>query len=121
MIEPVRKLRIFVAMAARLLPGVRCSTLCTVYSSPSWRIVIPGRTCVARIPFAPDAYGILRQALVSAAFLRGAVRAGHNAITARHPQEFDYRRPLVQRSTRRARLGEPVLEERRKRSMRFEI
>src|ERR1700682_5591165 len=62
MIEPVRRLRIFVAMAARLLPGVRCSTLCTVNSSPSWRMVIPGRNCVARILFAPDAYGVLRQA-----------------------------------------------------------
>src|SRR3977135_3517185 len=61
--EPVRKLRIFVAMAARLLPGGRCPTLCTVYSSPSWRMVIPGRNCVARISFAPDAYGILRQAV----------------------------------------------------------
>src|ERR1019366_8612789 len=63
MIEPVRRLRIFVAMAARLLPGVRCSTLCTVNSSPSWRMVIPGRNCVARILFAPDAYGVLRQAV----------------------------------------------------------
>src|SRR5258706_14895590 len=61
--EPVRKLRIFVAMAARLLPGVRCSTLCTVHSTPSWRMVIPGRNCVARISVAPDAYGILRQAV----------------------------------------------------------
>src|SRR6266436_5540634 len=63
MIDPVRKLRIFVAMAARLLPGVRCSTLWTVNSSPSWRMVIPGRNCVARILFAPDAYGVSRQAV----------------------------------------------------------
>src|SRR5579863_6216118 len=63
MIEPVRRLRIFVAMAARLLPGVRCSTLWTVNSSPSWRMIIPGRNCVARILFAPDAYGVLRQAI----------------------------------------------------------
>jgi hypothetical protein len=26
-------------------------------------MVIPGRSCVARIPFAPDAYGDLRQAV----------------------------------------------------------
>src|ERR1700674_1541993 len=63
MIEPVRKLRIFVAMAARLLPGVRCSTACTVYSSPSWRMIIPGRSWVALIPCTPDADGMLRQAL----------------------------------------------------------
>src|ERR1700693_1647480 len=63
MIEPVRRLRIFVAMAARLLPGVRCSTLWTVNSSPSWRVGIPGRSCVARIAYSPDAYGVLRQAL----------------------------------------------------------
>src|SRR5579864_4734400 len=62
MIDPLRRLRIFVAMAARLLPGVRCSTACTEYRSPSWRMVIPGRSCVARISFAPDAYGVLRQA-----------------------------------------------------------
>src|SRR5579864_5356522 len=49
MIEPLRRLRIFVAMAARLLPGVRCSTACTEYRSPSWRMIIPGRNCVARI------------------------------------------------------------------------
>src|SRR5579863_4229304 len=63
MIDPLRRLRIFVAMAARLLPGVRCSTACTEYRSPSWRMIIPGRSCVARISYAPDAYGILRQAV----------------------------------------------------------
>src|SRR5579872_5135716 len=63
MIDPLRRLRILVAMAARLLPGVRCSTACTEYRSPSWRIIIPGRSCVARISYAPDAYGVLRQAV----------------------------------------------------------
>src|SRR3974390_3000666 len=63
MIDPLRRLRIFVAMAARLLPGVRCSTACTEYRSPSWRMIIPGRSCVARIPFSPDTYGVLRQAV----------------------------------------------------------
>src|SRR4029077_2281928 len=63
MIDPLRRLRIFVAMAARLFPGVRCSTACTEYRSPSWRMIIPGRSCVARIRFAPDAYGVLRQAV----------------------------------------------------------
>src|SRR5579872_7041322 len=54
MIDPVRRLRIRVAMAPRLFPGVRWSTLCTVYSSPSWTIIIPGRICVALIR-SPDA------------------------------------------------------------------
>src|SRR5579863_4470544 len=63
MMDPLRRLRILVAMAARLLPGVRCSTACTEYRSPSWRMIIPGRNCVARIFRAPDAYGILRQAV----------------------------------------------------------
>src|SRR3981189_1937905 len=98
--EPVRKLRIFVAMAARLLPGVRCSTLCTVYSSPSWRMVIPGRNCVARISSAPDAYGILRQ----------AVHTGCVPISRRldgtgvgRPRNRKYKRPGIEWSTRRTK------------------
>src|SRR5271163_3785290 len=47
MIAPDFKLRSRVAMAARLLPGVRCSTLNTVYRLPSNWITIPGRSCVA--------------------------------------------------------------------------
>src|ERR1700682_6294005 len=89
MIEPVRKLRIFVAIAARLLPGVRCSTLCTVYNSPSWRMVIPGRTCVARISFAPDAYGILRQAV---RFRCVPASRSPGGPGVRRPRKCDYRR-----------------------------
>src|ERR1019366_6558491 len=117
MIEPVRKLHIFVAMAARLLPGVRCSTLCTVYSSPWWRMVIPGRTCVARIQFAPDAYGISWQAVVTRCDLvsRGSggpevsdqrraalqdliINAGHRTVNARRVIMSARRTPKVRHS-----------------------
>src|SRR3981081_936795 len=96
--EPVRKLRIFVAMAARLLPGVRCSTLCTVYSSPSWRMVIPGRNCVARISFAPDAYGILRQAVHTGCVL---ISRRLDGTGVGRPRNRKYKRPGIEWSTRR--------------------
>src|SRR6202049_4818624 len=91
MMEAVRKLLIFVAMAARLLPGVRCSTLCTVYNSPSWRMVIPGRTCVARISFAPDAYGILRQAVRTGCDLTSRRLSGPGVG---RPRRGGYSRPM---------------------------
>src|SRR5260370_28503152 len=81
MMEPVRKLRIFVAMAARLLPGVRCSTLWTVYSSPSWRMIIPGRSWVALIQCTPDADGILRQALDAGCVLAAPSPGGQGSAT----------------------------------------
>src|SRR5580704_12762037 len=101
MIEPVRKLRIFVAMAARLFPGVRCSTLWTVNSSPSWRMVIPGRNCVARIRFAPDAYGVLRQAVpIGCNFdSRSLGGVGIAGPKVRRPPKIDYRRRAEGRST----------------------
>src|SRR5882672_4509344 len=100
--EPVRKLRIFVAMAARLLPGVRCSTLCTVYSSPSWRMVIPGRNCVARISFAPDAYGILRQAVHTGCVL---ISRRLDGTGVGRPRNRKYKRPGIEWSTHRAWRG----------------
>src|SRR5580692_5211314 len=107
MIDPVRKLRILVAMAARLLPGVRCSTLCTVNSSPSWRMVIPGRNCVARILFAPDAYGVLRQAVPFGCNFDSRSLGGWEMPKpqARRPPKVDYRRRALGWSTQAARIA----------------
>src|SRR5712691_9308365 len=93
MIEPLRKLRIFVAMAARLLPGVRCSPLCTVYSSPSWRMIIPGRRWVALIPCTPDADGILRQALDAGCVLASRSPGGQGSAALENKIIDAARRP----------------------------
>src|SRR5579872_4731059 len=100
MIDPLRRLRILVAMAARLFPGVRCSTACTEYRSPSWRMIIPGRSCVARIRFAPDAYGVLRQAVPFGFNFdsRSLGGARDSRTTVRRPPKHDYRRRVDRRS-----------------------